>query len=71
MPQHHHQFELDIFHEHGRGGFDIWHIVGIVLGIILLLAIIGFVINCFRNRGFGFGGQTYGTGYGAGQQVYY
>lgn len=57
------------FHHHG--GFDIWRIVGIVIGIILLLAIIGFVINCLRNRNTVYG-QPGVVGYGTGQQqVYY
>jgi hypothetical protein len=68
-----HNLHLELSHDYyGRGSsFDIWHIVGIILGIILLLAIIGFIINCIRNRGFGFGGQPYGQTYQTGGQVFY
>lgn len=69
-----HNLHADVSHEYyGRGSsFDIWQIVGIVIGIILLLAIIGFIINCIRNRGFGFTGQQpYGQQYQTGGQVFY
>jgi hypothetical protein len=60
----------ELGHEYyGRGSsFDIWQIVGIVIGLLLLCAIIGFIINCVRNGGIG---STYGQAYGTPGQVYY
>lgn len=45
----HHDF---VRHEYyyGGPGFGIWHIVGIILGIIILLALIGICLNCIRGN---------------------
>ena len=66
-----HHFDADFSHQYYRGGWDIWHIVGIILGIILLLAIVGFVINCIRNQQVNsYYGQPGVVG-GVGAQPYY
>jgi hypothetical protein len=48
---HHNHFDVVAHEYYGRGGgFDLWHIVGIVLGIIVLLALIGICLNCIRSN---------------------
>lgn len=65
--------EYEISHENvGHVGFGIWHIVGIVLGILILLAIIGLIIQYCRftvQPTVGYSNQ--GAGFGAQQGVYY
>ena len=58
--QHH-----DVAHEHlGHGTVNtIWYIIGIVLGIIILIALIGICINCWRNSQAPYGAQTYTNQY--------
>lgn len=50
----------DVVHEWGHSpASSIWHIVGIILGVIILLALIGIIINCWRNSqvgAYGYGG---------------
>lgn len=67
---HHDAPEYESSHENlGHASWDIWHIVGVILGILVLLAIIGFIIQCVRGRS-AYGVQP-GVGYGAQQGVYY
>lgn len=59
--QHH-----DVAHEHwGYGGLNtLWYIIGVVIGIIILIALIAICINCWRNvqAPYGYGAQqTYTT----------
>lgn len=63
-----HHFDTELFHERSLA-FDVWHVFGIVLFLILLCAIIGFVINCVRNRG-AFGGVYGQPGVVGGVQTY-
>lgn len=51
----HHDYVLHEYY--GGPGFGIWHLVGIILGIIILLALIGLCLSCMRGgTGFGYGG---------------
>jgi hypothetical protein len=62
----------ELSHEYyGRGSaFDVWQIIGVIIGLLLLCTIIGFIINCVRNGGFGTTYGQYGQTYGVGQVHY-
>lgn len=44
-------------------GFGIWHIVGLILGLIILCALIGLVINCLRSNSSPYGHEAPGVTY--------
>ena len=46
----HNHFDLVVHDYYGGAAWDIWHIVGVILGIIILLALIGICINCIRSN---------------------
>ena len=46
---HHYLNEYPSHAYYGEPGFSLWHIIGIVIGIILLCALIGIIVNCLRS----------------------
>ena len=50
----HHYLDESPSHEYcyGQPGFGIWHIVGIVIGLIILCALIGICLNCMRSTAY-------------------
>lgn len=46
---HHYLDEYPSHQYYGQPGFGIWHIVGIVIGLIILCLLIGICMNCLRS----------------------
>lgn len=64
--KHLNSFDGEHSHEwHGNPAWGVWHIVGIVIGIIILLALIGVCLSCLRS------GSAYGGAVGVPGAVVY
>ena len=44
-----------------HGGFGLWHIISLILGLLLLCFLIGVCISCFRNTAYAAGAPMGGV----------